>query len=96
MVNCRHENDRDFEIRRPTLGHLHTARERAGELADSLRTVVEAPSKLAEETASQLGFGDTWAHPVSSEEMRRAQWLHKRRPGHQQKLPHKPSRRINI
>jgi hypothetical protein len=66
-------------------GIYHTDWERAGELADSLRTVVEAPSKLiAEETASQLGFGDPWAHPVSSEEMRHAQWLHKRRPGHRQ------------
>jgi hypothetical protein len=78
-------------------GIYHTDREHARELGDPLRTVVQASNKLiAEETAAQLGFGDPWAHPVSSEEMRHAQWLHKRRPGHRQELTHKTSRGIRI
>ena len=78
-------------------GIYHTDREYARELGDPLRTVVEATNKLtAEETAAQLGFGDSWAHPVSSEEVRHAQWLHKRRPGHRQELAHKTSRGIRI
>ena len=56
-------------------------REHARELGDPLRTVIEAPNKLiAEETAARLGFGDPRAHPVTSEEIRHAQWLHKCRP----------------
>jgi hypothetical protein len=59
-------------------GIYHTDREYARELGDPLRTVVEAPNKLiAEETAARLGFGDPWAHPVTSEEVTHAQWLHK-------------------
>ena len=78
-------------------GIYHTDREYARELGDPLRTVVEAPNKItAEETAARLGFGDPWAHPVSSEEVRHAQWLHKRRPGHRQELAHKTSRGIRI
>jgi hypothetical protein len=78
-------------------GIYHTDREYARELGDPLRTVVEAPNKLtAEETAARLGFGDPWAHLVSSEEVRHAQWLHKRRPGHRQELAHKTSRGIRI
>jgi hypothetical protein len=78
-------------------GIYHTDREHARELGDPLRTVVEAPNKLiAEETAARLGFGDPWAHPVTSEKVRHAQWLHKRRPGHRQELAHKPSRGIRI
>jgi hypothetical protein len=78
-------------------GIYHTDREHARELGDPLRTVVNASNKLtAEETAAQLGFSDPWAHPVSSEEVRHAQWLHKRRPGHRQELAHKPSRGISI
>ena len=78
-------------------GIYHTDREYARELGDPLRTVVEAPNKLtAEETAAQLGFGDPWAHPVSSEDVRHAQWLHKRRPGHRQELAHKTSRGMRI
>ena len=78
-------------------GIYHTDREHARELGDPLRTVVEAPNKLiAEETAAQLGFGDPWAHPVTSEKVRHSQWLHKRRPGHRQQLAHKLSRGIRI
>ena len=78
-------------------GIYHTDREHARELGDPLRAVIEAPNKFtAEEIAVQLGFGDPWAHPVSSEEMRHAQWLAKRRPKHRQELAHKPSRGIRI
>jgi hypothetical protein len=78
-------------------GIYHSDRENARELGDPLRTVVEASTKLiAEETAVRLGFGDPWAHPVTSEEARHAQWLHKRRPGHRQELAHKPSHGIRI
>ena len=78
-------------------GIYHTDREHARELGDPLRTVVEAPNKLiAEETAAQLGFGDPWAHPVTAQQVRHAQWLHKRRPGHRQELANKSSRGIRI
>ena len=50
-------------------GIYYTDREYARELGDPLRTVVEAPTKIAaEETAARLGFGDPWAHPVTSEQ----------------------------
>jgi hypothetical protein len=78
-------------------GIYHTDREYARELGDPLRTVVEAPTKLiAEETAARLGFGNPWAHPVTSQQVRHAQWIHKRRPGHRQELAHKPSRGIHV
>lgn len=63
----------------------HTDREHAAKLDDPLRTVVEAPNKLiAEETAARLDFGDPWAHSVTSNQVMRAQWIRKRRPGHRQ------------
>ena len=38
--------------------------------------VIEAPSKLlAGEKAARLGFGDPWAHPVTLEEAKQAQWV---------------------
>jgi hypothetical protein len=78
-------------------GIYHTDREFARESGDPLRTVVEAPNKLiAEESAAQLGFGDTLAHPVNSVTARQAQWHHKRRQGHRQELAHKPSLGIHI
>jgi hypothetical protein len=78
-------------------GIYHTDREYARELGDPLRTVIEAPNKLiAEETAARLGFDAPWAHPVTREQARRAQWLHKSRHGHRQELAHKPSRGIRI
>jgi hypothetical protein len=77
-------------------GIYYTEGEYARELGDPLRTVVEASSNLiAEETAARLGFGDPWAHPVNSQTARRAQWLHKNRPGHRQELV-KPSNSIRI
>jgi hypothetical protein len=78
-------------------GIYHTDREHARELGDPLRAVIEAPNKFtAEETAARLGFDVPWAHPVTSEEVRHTQWLHKRRPGHRQELANKPLRGIRI
>jgi hypothetical protein len=78
-------------------GIYHTDREYARVIGDPLRTVIEAPTKLAaEETAARLGFSEPWAQPVTSEELRRAEWLPKRRPGHRQELVHKTSRGIRI
>ena len=78
-------------------GIYHTDREYARVMGDPLRTVIEAPTKLAaEEAAARLGFSEPWAHPVTSEELRRAEWLPKRRPGHRQEFIHKISRGIRI
>jgi len=42
-------------------GTYYTDREYAREVGDPLRTVIEAPTKLAaEEAAMRLGFGDPW------------------------------------
>ena len=57
-------------------GIYHTDREYAREMGDPLRTVVEAPTKLAaEEAAARLGFNDPWAHPVTPEDAQRAGML---------------------
>ncbi|MBI3849443.1 MAG: hypothetical protein HY298_04000 [Verrucomicrobia bacterium] len=78
-------------------GIYHTAREYARVMGDPLRTVVEAPTKLAaEEAAARLGFSEPWAHPVTSELAQRAQWLPKRRPNYRQRCAHQPSRGIRI
>jgi hypothetical protein len=78
-------------------GIYYTDREYAREIGDPLRTVIEAPTKLAaEEAAMRLGFGDPWAHPVSAEQAEQAQWLHKRRARHRQKLVHKHSRGVHV
>ena len=62
-------------------GIYHLDREYARELGDPLRTVIEARTKeLAEQEAERLGFAFAWAHPVTSEEMTRAQWLPVRKP----------------
>jgi hypothetical protein len=67
------------------------------ELDTPLRTVVEAPTKLAaEETAANLGFSNPRVHPVTSEQAKQAQWLPNRRPAHWQTHAHKPSRRVHI
>ena len=61
-------------------GIYHTDREYAREMGDPLRTVVEAPTKLAaEEAAARLGFSEPWAHPVTLGEVRRPRWLPKQR-----------------
>ena len=78
-------------------GIFFTDREYAREIGDPLRTVVEAPTKIAaEEAAMRLGFGDPWAHPVTAEQARNAQWLPQRRPNHHQRFPRKPSRGIHV
>ncbi|MCI0539300.1 MAG: hypothetical protein L0Z50_29180 [Verrucomicrobiales bacterium] len=57
-------------------GIYHTDREFARQLGDPLRTVLEAPTKIAaEELAARLGFNDPWAHPVTHEEIQHARWL---------------------
>ena len=78
-------------------GIYYTDREYAREHGDPLRTVVEAPTKLAaEELAARLGFGEPWAHPVKAEEVKHAEWLPTRRPGHRQELARKPSRSVRV
>lgn len=78
-------------------GIYHTDREYARMMGDPLRTVVEAPSKLAaEQAAARLGFSEPWAHPVTSEVAQRAQWLPKRRRNHRQRFTHIPSRGIRV
>jgi len=52
-------------------GIYHTDREYARVMGDPLRTVVEAPTKLAaEEAAARLGFSDPWAHPINAEQVK--------------------------
>ncbi len=78
-------------------GIYYTDREYARVMGDPLRTVVEAPTKLAaEEAAARLGFSEPWAHPVRPEEVRRAEWLPKRRMERRSELTRKPSRSIHI
>jgi hypothetical protein len=78
-------------------GIYYTDREYAREMADPLRTVIEAPNKLvAEEAAARLGFNEPWAHPVTLEEAQRAGWLPQRRQNHRQRFGHTPSRGIHI
>jgi hypothetical protein len=78
-------------------GVYYTDREYAREHGDPLRTVIEAPTKLAaEEEAAQLGFGDPWAHPVTPDHVSQAQWLPIRRTGHRQELVRKSARCIPV
>lgn len=78
-------------------GIYYTDREYARVMGDPLRTVVEAPTKLAaEEVAARLGFSAPWAHPVRPEEVEGADWLPKCLQSHRPKLARKPSRRIHI
>ena len=78
-------------------GIYHTDREYARLMGDPLRTVVEAPTKLAaEEAAARLGFSAPWAHPVRPEEVEGAEWLPKHRHGQRAELARKPSRGIHI
>ena len=59
-------------------GIYYTDREYAREMGDPLRTVVEAPTKIAaEEQAARLGFSEPWAHPVTLEEAIKARWVPK-------------------
>lgn len=78
-------------------GIYHTDREYARELGDPLRTVVEAPTKIAaEELAARLGFGDAWAHPVKPEEIEHARWLPLKPARHHQTVTQKRSRGVQV
>ena len=78
-------------------GIFFTDREYAREIGDPLRTVVEAPTKIAaEEAAMRLGFGDPWAHPVTAEQARNAQWLPPRKRRHEQSPTRKHSHGIHV
>ena len=76
-------------------GIYHTDRDCSRIMGHPLRTVVEAPTKLAaEECAARLGFGDAWAHPATAEEAKTAQWLPTS--GHQRKANLKRTRGIVV
>jgi len=78
-------------------GIYYTDREFAREHGGPLRTVIEAPTKLAaEEEADRLGFGDPCAHSVTPDQVMQAQWLPMRRTGHRQELVRKSSRGISV
>lgn len=52
-------------------GIYYTDREFAREVGNPIRTVVEAPTKLAaEEAAARLGFSDPWASPLTAEQVK--------------------------
>jgi hypothetical protein len=66
-------------------------------MGDPLRTVVEAPTKLAaEEIAARLGFNAPWAHPVTAEQAQQAQWVPKNRAAHRQGLADNPTRGVHV
>ena len=76
-------------------GIYYTDREYAREHGDPLRTVIEAPTKLAAEgEAVRLGFGDAWAHPVTAEEAKTAQWLPTSR--HQRQVHRKRTQGLGV
>ena len=76
-------------------GIYHADREYALEHGGPLRTVIEAPRKLAAgEKAARLGFGEPWAQPVTPDQVSQAQWLPMRRPRHRQELVRKSARPI--
>ena len=78
-------------------GIYHADRTHARNDGEPLRTVVNAPTKLAaEETASRLGFGDACARPITAEEAQRAQWLPQHRPGHRQELARSGKRGVRV
>ncbi len=78
-------------------GIYYTDREYAREMGDPLRTVVEAPTKIAaEELAVRLGFGGPWAHPVNVEEATHAEWLPTRGHSRREKLTDKHSYGIRV
>jgi len=77
-------------------GIYHTNQEYARVEGNPLRTVIEAPTKLAaEEAAARLEFGDALATPVTAEQARQAQWPPEHRK-HRYQRAHKFSRGIHI
>jgi len=78
-------------------GIYHTDREYARVHGDPLRTVIEAPTKLAaEEQAAQLGFSEPWAHPVSQEDAKHAEWIATQRTRTQQVITRPAKRGIRV
>jgi hypothetical protein len=78
-------------------GIYHTDREHTHALGDTLRTTIEAPTKIAaEEAASKLGFNDPWAHPVAPEVVKLTELVLKRPTQHRQQCGQKFSRGIRI
>jgi hypothetical protein len=78
-------------------GIYYTDREYARLLGDPLRTVVEAPTKLAaEEIAGKLGFESPWAHPVTSEQAKQALLPQKRQSAYRQHHTQKRSHGIRV
>ena len=87
--------DRGLENR--LWGIYHVDREYAREMGDPLRTVIEAPNKVAaEEAAARLGFGEAWAQPIAPDQVQQAQWLPGRRPGHRQELAQTRRRSVSV
>ena len=78
-------------------GIYYTDREDAREMGDPLRTVVDTTTKTAdEEAAARLGFGDAWAHPVTAEQAKQAQWLPERLGNHRFQCGRKHSHGIRV
>jgi hypothetical protein len=78
-------------------GIYHLDREYAHELGDPLRTVVEARTKTAaEELAARLGFGDPWAHPVTPDEAKQAEWVPVHMPERRQEVGRRITGRMRI
>ena len=77
-------------------GIYYTDREYARLMGDPLRTVVEAPTKLAaEEIAGKLGLESPWADPVTAEQATQALWLPEKRVHHRHRFAQKTSRGIH-
>jgi len=78
-------------------GIYFTDCEYAREMGDPLRTVIEAPTKLAaEEQAARLGFSDPWAHPVTPEQAQNAKWISVRHTGTGQVITKPAKRSIHV
>ena len=78
-------------------GIYYTDREYACHQGDPLRTVIEAPTKVAaERAAGKLGFESPRAHPVTAAQARQALWLPLRRTRRPQTVARKPLRGIRI
>ena len=78
-------------------GIYHTDHEYAREIGAPLRPVIEAPTKqAAEETAGKLGFESPWAHPVTAEQARNAQWLLPSKRRHPQSPKRKHAHGIHV
>ncbi len=78
-------------------GIYYTDRESARLMGDPLRTVIEAPTKVAaEQAASKLGFESPWAHPVRPRQARQALWLPEKKRPHRRMLAVKRSHGIHV